>query len=326
MNTELRFKDTIKELSNTLAEIDSLTNDSTVDEFISDPKTVFAVTYLLIRLSFAAKQISRYARNRDENLPSGLLWKKTAGLSHWFQGYRQKISPAIIWQTVQNDVPKIKKGVHELAIKYHTEIIYAEKPASTRIKLTSATEISLTSYSLQYVIVPYLEAITDLQRLIDEILDRQISSGVIIKSITQNSPIGVNFSGALEATQLIQETIIPWKRHHAQAMAKLLESEKIAEIEIKRAEVLQTRALASKEKVEAEKIKTEINLQNEQAEKLRLENEKLRVEIQRAKIELAMEILDKLKPSSDEQDKIGRLIRLLPIIDKLAASDLVISK
>lgn len=321
MKNDYRFDDIIRAMLNAVTEIENLTDGFTLDEFISDKKTVSAVSYSFVRLSAAAKTILQYARSRDEKLPANVSWRKVANISHWLENYRQKISPSIIWQTVKDDLPEIAKGLRELVKDYPDEVS-PDKNKLQRIRLISQTNILLSSYTLEVNIVPYLKAITKLQELVNEILERHEPNPIFIKSISQNSPVTIGITGAVEATQLIQENLIVWKKQHAQAMAKLLETEKMIEIENKRAEVLQIRALASKERAEADKIRAEINLLNEQVEKMRLENEKLRIEVKKEKINLAIDILKKLYPNIDEQNRIEYLMKLLPIIDTLVGSEL----
>jgi len=55
---------------------------------------------------------------------------------------------------------------------------------------------------------------------------------------------------------------------------------------------------------------------------MHLENEKLRLEIKKEKIDLAIDILKKLYPNLDEQNRIDYLMKLLPIIDTLVGSEL----
>lgn len=324
MNSDYRstfgFRDTLREILKIISDIETFTDGMSQKEFVSDPKTVAATTYALLRLSKSVYAIGNFNPVRS-NIPV----RKLASISRWLDNYKQKLSPSVIWQTIQDDMPQVAKGFRKLARENEIDF-QPQKSSITRIKLISPVETSLTSISLQSLITPYLNALTDLQNFVNEVLHRAPANELTIKFITQNSPINVGINGAVEATQLIQETIIPWKREHAQSMAKLLEHEKMVEIEKKRAEVLQTRALAAKERIESDRLRTEINLQLEQTEKLHLENEALRFEIKRKKIELAFEILNKLNLSLDEKDKVGYLMRLLPIIDILTSSELEMTK
>ena len=84
-----------------------------------------------------------------------------------------------------------------------------------------------------------------------------------IKSISHNSPLKISLKGATQATELIREIIIPWRREYAKSMAKLSEVEKQSDIESKKADILSKRVNAVKEKAEAEKIKAETELQRQ---------------------------------------------------------------
>lgn len=181
----------------------------------------------------------------------------------------------------------------------------------------------LTPAYLASDIVPYLKAITDIQHVIDEILGRTPSL-LKIRSITQKSPISVSLEGAAEAVQEVKDTVIPWRREHIVIMARLAEQEKQAEIETKKAEVLEKRASATKSRAEAEKLLAEAARQHEEAERLKLENEKLRLELHRAKIQLALDILNKLAPALPETERITYLVKLLPSLDTLTSSNLEI--
>jgi len=101
-------------------------------------------------------------------------------------------------------------------------------------------------------------------------------------------------------------------------MARLLELEKQADIENKKAEILEKRVHVENERVETTKKRDE-------AEKLKLENEKLRLDLQRAKVQLAIEVLNKIAPNLSETDRISYIVRLLPPLDLLIFSELEIT-
>ncbi|MGZ9223426.1 MAG: hypothetical protein ACXW4Q_15070 [Anaerolineales bacterium] len=120
---------------------------------------------------------------------------------------------------------------------------------------------------------------------------------------------------------MIQKTIVPWRRKHAEKMANFAETEIQTQIELKKAEVLETRSVAIKNRAEAEKLKADCAIQIENAERMRLENEKLRVEIQKEKINLALQIINGMNNYLSEVDKISYMIRLLPLLDTIILSD-----
>jgi hypothetical protein len=189
----------------------------------------------------------------------------------------------------------------------------------TKFTLTSSNPgvTELTPEYLADTVNPYLLAVVELQDVIDELHGRK-THAVIIKELSQNSPISVGLDGASEAIQTINDMVVPWRRKHAQTMARLTEQEKLVEIESKKAEVLEKRAHAEKERLELAK-------QREETEKLRLENDKLRIELHRAKVQLALEILNSIAPHFSEAEKIAYLVKLLPPLEVIAISELEIS-
>ena len=103
-----------------------------------------------------------------------------------------------------------------------------------RIVLTQGNEfLKLTTYYLTKTLTPYLDAISAVQHIINEVLGRPIQD-IKIREISQNSPISVSLEGAAEAVEAIKETVVPWRRKHVAQMAIFLEQEKQVEIEIKK--------------------------------------------------------------------------------------------
>jgi hypothetical protein len=49
---------------------------------------------------------------------------------------------------------------------------------------------------------------------------------------------------------VIKETVVPWRRQHSEAMALLAEMEKTAQVEAIKAEVLEKRARAQKDRAD----------------------------------------------------------------------------
>lgn len=192
-------------------------------------------------------------------------------------------------------------------------------------ELPRSLQRHLTPVYLGREVIPYLDSIAEIQRIIDDIF-RRPPREVKVKTISQNSPISVSMEGASQAIELVRDTITPWRRKHAQEMARLSEAEKQAEIESKKAEILEKRARAQKERAEVEKIAAEVVQQREMAEKARLENEKLRVELQREKIQLAIDIVAKVAPNLSEKEKIAYIVRLLPPVEVLALSELSVAE
>lgn len=183
------------------------------------------------------------------------------------------------------------------------------------------TRQRLTPVYLEKNFLPYVHAVAEVQHVIDEIRGRRPVE-VAIKAFSQRSPISVSIDGAAEALGLIRETVVPWRRKHAEEMARLLEAEKQADIENKKAEILERRARAQKERAEAEKLASESVRQREEAEKMKLENEKLRLELYRTRIELALDILSRVAPRLSENERIAYVVKLLSPLETLVLSEL----
>jgi serine/threonine protein kinase len=211
------------------------------------------------------------------------------------------------WSAMTDEPLDIKTNTSEF-----TEIIFSPSQSESSYSFSK-----LTPYILTTAISPYLNAIVDIQNIINDArkIDR---SDISIRSISQKSPISVSLDGASEAIALIKDSVIPWRRKHSETMAHLLEQEKRAEIENKKAEILEKRARTDSERVEGIK-------QHEEVERIKLENEKLRLELQRAKVQMVIDILNKIAPNLSETDKINYVVRLLPPLDIVISSEFEIS-
>lgn len=182
----------------------------------------------------------------------------------------------------------------------------------------------LTTKQLAEDINPYLDAVADIQHIIDEIQGRDYRE-VIVRAITQNSPVSISLDGASEAVNVLKETLSSWRRRHARTMATLDEQSRLMEIETKKAEILEKRARATRDRAEADKITAEAANHREEAERKKLENEKLRFELSRAKIDLAMSVLSQISTNLPETERTAYIVRMLPSLDSLIFSELTIA-
>lgn len=229
----------------------------------------------------------------------------------------EELAKATIQKEHFNYPPEIRQELIErLSDMFQKEmsklVIVNEKPKDKKLETIIVNDTSrdyiptLTPEYVATTIVSYINAIIDLQHFIERI-NGQEPSNIKITEIKRNSPISVSLDGASEAIQIIKETIVPWRRKHAEMMAQLIEQEKLIEIEAKKAEVLEKRAIAAKER--------------EQTDKIKLENQKLRLELElnQAKVQLGLEILSAISKNLDEYEKEIYIRELLPIIEILAA-------
>jgi hypothetical protein len=195
------------------------------------------------------------------------------------------------------------------------------------VTLTSRSEesLELTPKFLELKILPYVYAIREIQYVIDELFGQEPHK-VLIKSISQDSPISISLAGVSEAVQLILDNVISWRRKHGEKIAHLLEQEKQAEIEDKKAGTLEKRANAQKNRADVEKILAEAAHVREETEQKQLQNESMRLELDRSRFQLAFDILEKLDLHLSENEHNDYVEKLLKPIDVIISSDLEITR
>lgn len=230
------------------------------------------------------------------------------------------------------DLPKIIQERHRLrskkveSIETFFQLVKQALFDTANLKLyvsgTQEIDTPLTPEYLETIVTPYLKALESLLQIINEIKGEPLNS-VAIQGITKRSPLTVNFDvGAGEAIQTIQETIVPWRRKNAKELKEV-------ELELKKAEVIQTRIRTTKEREESKKISAEITREQAETEKIYLENEERklilaerRFELEKKRIELALDLLDRLKVDMGEAEKISYVVRLLEPLKTLTTSEI----
>jgi uncharacterized protein with HEPN domain len=291
--------------------------NKTRDEFLSDRLTIAAVTRCLENISRTAQSIRRLDRRRRyDNLP----WREMLGMNRKINDNYQEIAPAVLWQTVEEEFDELEKQIRSILGDYIRDDIPKHSTKLNRIKFVSEAEEVLTPTLLIGQITPYLVAISDLQKIIDAILG-QPSKPPAIKSISQNTPISVSLEGAIQATEMVRDEVVPWRRNHTRTIKELEEQEKVVQIETSKAEVLEIRARAQKERAEAKRIEADMDVE---LERKRLENQKLRQEIQEARVNLALKILDKLSAELSQEQKILMAMKLLEPLEVITSSPLLL--
>jgi len=167
----------------------------------------------------------------------------------------------------------------------------------------------LTPENLSNQVAPYLQAIFDVQQIVDEF---EVQAGKVavqprIVSISQNSPIQVSVEGIGKAFDIISMMVIPWKRENAKKRDDSAVAQEELKIVVAQAEI-------------AEK-----KLQSAQNQKLAvLELEQKRLDIREKQLDLdkreregfeealrmAFRILDEVAPSLSAEQRIARAIDL----------------
>lgn len=293
------------------------TSEITFSEFLTDEKTQYAVQRALDVASRNAFNILRQFSEIVGDSP----WRELSSILRKVAPTYNESEPAILWRTVIEELPKYENEARRILHK--AEILdlsssQEKSPTLAHFTLKYKHSVQLSPVFLRYEITPYLMAVSELQRFINEI-NETTSEPVVIRRISQNSPVSVTLEGASEALKTLDEIIVPARRKHRTEMDKLEETTKQVEIETKKAEIARTRAATAKERAEVKKQQLE-------AERMRLENEKLRFELEKMKIETVIELIDSVAPNLSETERIGYIMKLLKPTETLLLSDLEISK
>lgn len=235
-------------------------------------------------------------------------------VGRWVEKAKES-NPENVWQIMVNDFTSRKVRIEKGKI---------EKSFQITLTSTFYNESYLTVEYLEQEVVPYIKALANVQEILEDAVGGNFR--VLIFGITRNSPITVSIDGISDALRLIQEVVTPWRRDHAERMAKLAEQEKLLLTERIKAEVLKQRASAQKDRAEAEKIIIDSRMQEEYVEKIRLDNERARLQLEIEKIQLAATILAQFSGDLTDDARQVYVSRLLRPVDTILRSDLEISR
>lgn len=180
---------------------------------------------------------------------------------------------------------------------------------------------TLLPQHLSTMVDPYLRTLTTIQHLIDEI-EGKSPTRIEVLAITHDLPAIASVKGIHRAVEIINQTVVPWKKESAESMAQFLLKEKETAVRKAETEVLEARAWLAEDKLEEEQLRTEVAIQRAEVEALRWQNEHQRLKLQHKKIDLALDFILQVNPDLSTQETIAYVVRLLPDLDHLIASPL----
>lgn len=216
----------------------------------------------------------------------------------------QKVPPEVIWNTIDRDLDGLEKQVRQSLGNRISDTLPKRIIKYPKIQLFKQGEdFDLTSSVLALEITPFVDALTELQHIIDYV-QNEPPSIVQIQYIGQNSPVGLALDGVAEAIRLFIDVVVPWRRLHAEEMAKLERQQKLTQIEVEKAEVLEKRANAVKQREEARKIT---------------------MEIQEKRIDITLKVLQALPHNFSESEKVALTNQLLQPIKVLTDSQVLVT-
>lgn len=256
--------------------------------------------------------------------------------AQWMQALNELIGMSRFVRPVQERlfdmISRVEVLNRELAAKLEQQERQRQFPAVISFEFQmephqqGAAPQPLTPQFLTSEVAPYLDAIADLQNVIDLIHERS-PSRVLVRSLSHWSPISVSLDGAPEAIKMILEVVVPWRRKHAKTLAQLEEQEKLIQIERLKAEVVQIQANAQRERSEANRNEVESDSRFTQArlDKLLLEREHLRLDLEQKRIGLVLEVMEKQGSNLDEDQRLMIGFQLMRPLGVLRESPLLIA-
>jgi len=104
------YRDYLKDIFDSVEDIESFTENMTFEDFAKDRKTINAVTRSIEVIGEAAKKIPKFIRDRYPSIP----WKKMTGMRDKMIHEYFAIEISILWRTIKEDIPPIKPLIQEV--------------------------------------------------------------------------------------------------------------------------------------------------------------------------------------------------------------------
>ncbi len=95
--------DSLRDIAEAIGMIEAFTSGMDFETFRQDPKTIAAVERKLQIISEAAIRLGGYAESRCPGMP----WRDIRGMGNWLRHQYERIELAVIWRTVQVDLPPL---------------------------------------------------------------------------------------------------------------------------------------------------------------------------------------------------------------------------
>lgn len=99
----------LRHILDAIGAIQDFTEGQAFDDFADDPKTVAAVERMLLVISEAGKRLGIHGEKLCPDVP----WHKVRGVGNWLRHQYDRIDVRMIWDTVIEDLPPLKRAVAE---------------------------------------------------------------------------------------------------------------------------------------------------------------------------------------------------------------------
>ena len=118
MREPIRDPGRLEHILMAIAHIEEFASDMDYSQFISDKRTLFAITYNIQVIGEAAYKLTKEFKTTHPELPWALMEKMRHVLVHDYFN----IVPQAVWDVVTEDLPSIKPYIQQLFDEYNTNI------------------------------------------------------------------------------------------------------------------------------------------------------------------------------------------------------------
>ncbi len=174
---------------------------------------------------------------------------------YWDQGGRKKTP--IHGKFKIREFESIYKNLP--GVSDHFDLNVNQNPALDSIILNKAPEKELSELTPSYlskIVLPYLNAIAELQHFVNQFSEKP-GCEIKIVSITQKRHIKVIMTGVTDLLSIIQKVIVPWRRKNRKKMEHQEQILAEAAIKNREAEILEIKSRTQKNQMESKMLNAE---------------------------------------------------------------------
>jgi len=108
------YRDYLKDIIDSIEDIESFTENMTFEDFAKDRKTINAVIRSIEVIGEATKNLPKSVRDRYPSIP----WRRMAGMRNKMIHEYFGVDIEILWKTIKENVPPLKPLIQEVLERF----------------------------------------------------------------------------------------------------------------------------------------------------------------------------------------------------------------